>query len=1135
MGDSLSGRRILSEAEIAVKAIEGIGGASKLTEAEAKRINTTMTEAIAKAKALGIEAPAAFVSMEKATRAVSAETSNASAKTQDWKTQLSSLAGAFGIAFSGAALVNFGKELLNMGDEIVRVADRTGLTTKEVQQLSYVAGQSGNSIDELVGAIGQMQNRLASGDDSAVGALKKLNINFKELMAASPAEQMGMIATEIAKIPDPAVRAQVAMDLFGRSGIAILPTLISDFKGLAAAAPVMADDTVKALDSAGDALGRFGLSIKVWAAESYNFLQQGFQKLIAAAYTGVANLLDLTAKMVNAIPGASTVLAKLGVDVKSLGADAQWFRDAAAGMAVQTNNVTESAKRLAPVLEESAKSAKELNKEGAALRQTMNWVYEQEIKAEEANIKFRDSVEEATSSLRRFVATTPIVVQELQRVGSAMDYVDLATDQFKETAIQAVGMTVKVGDGFKNMSGKLVDFGGVMQSIGGVAKKALGDLNGIFQSAFEGGGGIGGAVKSLATNLVAGFTNMIPVVGPVISQFSGAIVAGFSKLFGIGKSAAQKEAEAATKEIRKLQGEVTKMFGSLDDIRKMGGAAGEALVAAWGSQGKAGLEHFNTLLDTFKQTMEDVDHYVDTFKQSLDDFTASGNLASGQMLDLLQRAREAGGELGKVAAEFTKNQLTGASKGLNAYFGAYMTAQSSLKDNEQKLSDLRKDWATADEKQRLKMIDQIMEATHQIEVQGKLMSTLQIGSPGAAEGVAASIFAAFSGLRESGVSAVDAIRQLQPAIDGLSSQMDKAGIKGGAAFKQLIDMSGLLNDKVAGPVIEGMIGLGDALVGLHNSGMLTQEMFGGLTEQIGVTFDRLTKQGYDGSAALQLMQPSLQKIWELQQDFGYAVDDSTQRMLDQGQAAGLVGQKHRSAQDLMAKGIDRLVELMELYLTHMGIDLPKATRVAQGEMEKWGDDARIQFETAQKAAETFNETATRPLTQTRTVITREVYEFMAGNFLPTSKDNPRGEGESDDRNMSHIFDGKSEGDAKNIWLAQNPDESSHDWDEKKNQYGFALGGLVPTYAAMGELVKFRPRGTDTVPAMLTPGERVLSVPQTKALDGLLNRAANNQGVEQRLDTLSDKFDKWIAQQAGRDRDEPFKTALLVKSALAKAS
>jgi len=48
-------------------------------------------------------------------------------------------------------------------------------------------------------------------------------------------------------------------------------------------------------------------------------------------------------------------------------------------------------------------------------------------------------------------------------------------------------------------------------------------------------------------------------------------------------------------------------------------------------------------------------------------------------------------------------------------------------------------------------------------------------------------------------------------------------------------------------------------------------------------------------------------------------------------------------------------------------------------------------------------------------------------------------------------------------------------------FGGSKGGVVPLYAANGAFV---PRGTDTVPAMLTPGERVLTVQQNQSFEQL---------------------------------------------------
>jgi sulfopyruvate decarboxylase TPP-binding subunit len=67
---AFSGRSIAQEASQVAAAIEKIGGASKLTEKEQERVNATVTEAIAKYKVLGQEAPKAVLDLAKATAKV---------------------------------------------------------------------------------------------------------------------------------------------------------------------------------------------------------------------------------------------------------------------------------------------------------------------------------------------------------------------------------------------------------------------------------------------------------------------------------------------------------------------------------------------------------------------------------------------------------------------------------------------------------------------------------------------------------------------------------------------------------------------------------------------------------------------------------------------------------------------------------------------------------------------------------------------------------------------------------------------------------------------------------------------------------------------------------------------------------
>jgi hypothetical protein len=104
--------------------------------------------------------------------------------------------------------------------------------------------------------------------------------------------------------------------------------------------------------------------------------------------------------------------------------------------------------------------------------------------------------------------------------------------------------------------------------------------------------------------------------------------------------------------------------------------------------------------------------------------------------------------------------------------------------------------------------------------------------------------------------------------------------------------------------------------------------------------------------------------------------------------------------------------------------------------------------------------------------------------------------------------------------------------------GAATGGLVTSQGVAqylgtgGRVLSFFPRGTDTVPAMLTPGERVLSVKQTRAFD-----AAGGLGALQGRGTVVDFAALraeilGLRQQLATDaRRAPDRLAIAVRDAL----
>jgi hypothetical protein len=75
LDNGFSGRTVIQEANQVAAAIEKIGGASKLTATEQAKVNATVTEALAKYKALGLEAPASLQKLAQATTEVQKQTS----------------------------------------------------------------------------------------------------------------------------------------------------------------------------------------------------------------------------------------------------------------------------------------------------------------------------------------------------------------------------------------------------------------------------------------------------------------------------------------------------------------------------------------------------------------------------------------------------------------------------------------------------------------------------------------------------------------------------------------------------------------------------------------------------------------------------------------------------------------------------------------------------------------------------------------------------------------------------------------------------------------------------------------------------------------------------------------------------
>jgi hypothetical protein len=472
-----------------------------------------------------------------------------------------SLAGAFTI---GAATA-FVSELIDMGDNIQRLADKTSLSIEQVQRLSYVAMQSGVSMDGMVSAVQNLQQRLGSNDAGAVGAMKALGINVESFLALNPYDQFTTIAEAVGKIEDPTARASIQAAIFGKNWKEIAPVIIANIKQLAAEAPVMGDNTTRALAQMDDSLKKFQLTVKVWAAEAYNFFGRVMDMQVAAIYRLVGGLYDATARVVelaSKIPGASKVFGDLTDNVDSLRKTSLWYSDAAKAMAFQNGVATDATKKLTPeaiaagkaITDAAAayeKSASAAKKHTTAVRELKNEI----IPA----IHYTEGWEGAISSFSERVKLTIPVLEDLPKP------VAITTSELELLGRQS-SLTMK--DLIPAAAKKATD------SVYSLTK-ALQQIPQIVVSAFTGGGGTAGAIKGVASAVGAAVGGSIgtaiggPIggaIGSALGSLAGPLVGKIGQLLGIGATEYEKRMRAAATETMKLQQQLVAGHGGMAQL-----------------------------------------------------------------------------------------------------------------------------------------------------------------------------------------------------------------------------------------------------------------------------------------------------------------------------------------------------------------------------------------------------------------------------------------------------------------------------------------------------------------------------------------------------------------------------------------
>lgn len=404
-------------------------------------------------------------------------------------------------------------------------------------------------------------------------------------------------------------------------------------------------------------------------------------------------------------------------------------------------------------------------------------------------------------------------------------------------------------------------------------------LGAMTTNAWAGGGmgALGGGAAGLGASMAAGakFGSMAGWVGAGIGALGGA-------LGGIYSAQSNKKAQYAAKDAGMAQ-ILAQYGGDLDTLLDTVGGVGlnqEEFLRGWYGDPKA----FTKQTELLTTALAKEEAQVTKLGKSLDAASKSQRMLTREQMEALTSTRADGpGE--EMAQAFREQQRAAGTA------GAIRAAQAIVRRH------------TAED--------------------GSLLPVTDFQAGGRAS--AAALLASMGAMRAEGMLTSDILRgDVGQSLAGLES----LGI-GGAAVSRLASMRDIITGDQTGAHVDVAEGLGQSLAGLTNAGLMDSTLFAELTAGITESAQALEALGVGGEQSMHVLSQPLQAILDSQREFGFEVDEATQKLLDQAVAAGAISDK-LTPEEKMAESVAEMTASFQRFLD----DLPGAMAEAVGGMQR---------------------------------------------------------------------------------------------------------------------------------------------------------------------------------------------------------
>lgn len=245
---------------------------------------------------------------------------------------------AAAVVWKGIGMV---EDVIDLGGHLNDTSQKIGVSAEALQELGYAAKLNSSSIDDVAGAMTKLgkniDEALVTGKGPAADALKRLGISLNDpaIKTRNLDKAFMEISDRMSDLPDGPKKIALAMDLLGKSGADLIPTMNNGADGLKEMRKeardlggVMSNQTVSGLDDLGDNVDRLKFTLTGLKNQAVAALLPMLSEMATKTLDWVKANQDVIRSSLTAfVNGLATALSIVGTVISTVVEIIDWFGD----------------------------------------------------------------------------------------------------------------------------------------------------------------------------------------------------------------------------------------------------------------------------------------------------------------------------------------------------------------------------------------------------------------------------------------------------------------------------------------------------------------------------------------------------------------------------------------------------------------------------------------------------------------------------------------------------------------------------------------------------------------------------------------------------------------------------------------